>query len=63
MATRRRPSRISKKRAQVALVSLLYGATAERLRGFTAASLAASYNVTLATAERRLSDARKGRGL
>lgn len=63
MATRRHPSRISKKRADAALVSLLYGATVERLQAFTAASLAASYRVSLATAERRLSDARKGRGL
>lgn len=60
---RRHPSRISKKRADAALVNLLYGATVERLLGFTAASLASSYNVSLATAEKRLSDARKGRGL
>jgi hypothetical protein len=49
MNARGYPSRISKKRADAALVNLLYGATVERLLGFTAAS------------ERRLS-ARKGRG-
>jgi hypothetical protein len=59
----RYPSRISSKRAQSALCSLLSGCTDERLAGFTAASLAASYNVSLETAERMLVGVRKARGL
>lgn len=63
MATRRHPSRISRKSADAALTMLLYGATPERFRTFTAVSLAASYNVPLARAEKKLADAKLGRGL
>jgi hypothetical protein len=52
---------ISGKRATSALTQLLYGCTDERLQGFTAASLAGSYNVPLATAERMLDGARLAR--
>jgi hypothetical protein len=52
---------ITQKRARAALSQLLYGCTAERLAGFTAAGLAGSYNVPLATAEQMLSAARKVR--
>lgn len=57
----RGPTRISKKSADAALTMLLVGCTAERLAGFTAASLAGSYNVKLETAERKLADARARR--
>lgn len=57
------PSRISKKASNAQLVQLLYGCTDERLAGFTAAGLAGSYNVPVATAESMLCDARRGRGL
>jgi hypothetical protein len=50
---------ISKKRAAAALAMLLTGCTKERLAGFTAASLVASYNVSLETAQRMLSAARQ----
>jgi hypothetical protein len=42
---------------------LLTGCTAERLAGFTAATLAGSYNVKIETAERMLQGARRSRGL
>jgi hypothetical protein len=63
MASRRSygSKQISQKRATAALSILLYGCTAERLAGFTAAGLAGSYNVPLATAEQMLSAARKVR--
>jgi hypothetical protein len=54
---------LSQKRAAAALQMLLCGCTKERLRTFTADSLASSYNVTHTTAEKMLSAARKGRGL
>jgi hypothetical protein len=61
--TRRYRSRISKRSADMQLTLLLAGCTDERLRGFTAASLSASYNVSLAVAEAKLAAARSGRGL
>jgi hypothetical protein len=59
--TQRHPSRISGKCAKMALTSLLYGCTLERLASFTAQGLAASYRVPIAEAERMLSRAREGR--
>lgn len=59
----RYPSRISSKRAQSALCSLLSGCTDERLAGFTAVSLAASYNVPVETVAKMLIGVRKARGL
>jgi hypothetical protein len=56
-------ARLSAKRATAALTNLLYGCTAERLAGFTAAGLAKSWNVSVATAERMLVAARSERGL
>jgi hypothetical protein len=61
--TRRYPSRISKRSADMQLTQLLYGCTDERLRGFTAASLVGMFNVSLAVAEAKLAAARVGRGL
>jgi hypothetical protein len=57
------PSRISRRSADMQLTLLLTGCTAERLAGFTAASLAASYRVPLAVAEKKLAAAREGRRL
>ena len=54
---------ISGKRARAALSMLLTGCTDERLKGFTAAGLAGSYNVPIATVEQMLAAARQGRGL
>lgn len=51
----------TRKQATTALVNLLYGCTPERLAGFTAASLSASYNVPVAQAEELLMRARLGR--
>lgn len=59
----RRRSTVSKKCAATALVSLLHGCTDERLASFTAASLAASYNVPLERAAEMLAAARQGRML
>jgi hypothetical protein len=59
--TSRYPSRISKRSADMQLTLLLTGCTAERLAGFTAAALAASYRVPLAIAEKKLTAAREGR--
>jgi hypothetical protein len=56
-------ARLSAKRATGALTSLLYGCTAERLAGFTAAGLAKSWNVSVDVAERMLVAARLERGL
>lgn len=56
-------TKLSRPRATAALTNLLYGCTAERLAGFTAAGLSNSYNVPVARAERMLGDARRGRGL
>jgi hypothetical protein len=56
-------AKLSRPRATAALSMLLSGCTIERLAGFTAAGLAASYNVPAATAERMLVAARRGRGL
>jgi hypothetical protein len=64
MNARRYPkAQLSQKRAAVALSMLLYGCTDERLKDFTAAGLAGSYNVSLAAAETMLAGARKARGL
>lgn len=52
---------LSQKRAEVALTMLLAGCRDAQLAGFTAAGLAGSYNVSLASAERKLADARKRR--
>ena len=52
---------LSRPKAERALVALLYGCTDERLQGFTAAGLAASYNVAIAKAEAMLADARRRR--
>jgi hypothetical protein len=52
---------LSRKRATGALAMLLSGCTQERLAGFTAASLASSYNVPLAKAAELLDRARQGR--
>lgn len=61
MTARTYPSRISKRSAEVALTNLLYGCTGERLAGFTAAALAAAYNVPAAICEAMLVRARDGR--
>jgi hypothetical protein len=57
----RRRAQISKANATAALTRLLYGCTPERLAGFTAQYLAASYAVPLDKAEQMLSAARQGR--
>jgi hypothetical protein len=54
---------MSRKKAENALTALLYGCTDERLRGFTAEGLAASYNVPLPRAGEMLAQARRGRRL
>lgn len=56
-------AKLSAKRAHSALTNLLYGCKPELLAGFTAASLAASYNVPADQAGAMLDAARKGRGL
>jgi hypothetical protein len=56
-----RRGNISKRNATVALTMLLTGCTKERLAGFTAEGLAASYNVPAAKAEELLDRARQGR--
>jgi len=53
---------LSRKKAEMALTMLLYGCTVERLRGFTASSLAASYNVPITRTMALLDDARRRRG-
>jgi hypothetical protein len=63
MRNGRGTKQLSSKRATGALVNLLTGCTAERLAGFTAASLAASYNVTPEKAAELLNRARQGRML
>jgi hypothetical protein len=52
---------ISQKSAVAALTQLLHFCTEERLAGFTAASLAASYRVPLAKVEQMLAAARRAR--
>lgn len=52
---------ISQKRATAALTMLLTGCKPEQLSSFTAAGLASSYNVPVATAEKMLARARQGR--
>jgi hypothetical protein len=52
---------LSKKQAELTLTSLLFGCTEERLAGFTAESLRASYNVPLAKVEELLARARRSR--
>ena len=47
----------------VALPMLLSGCTLERLRAFTVADLAATYNVSAAVVGKMLAAAREGRGL
>jgi hypothetical protein len=63
MTPPRRSSKISAKRARLALTQLLFGCTAERLASFTPASLSQSYNVPREEAERMLDRARAGRGV
>lgn len=64
MTARRYPkAHLSSKRAKAAVAMLLSGCTAERLSGFTAAGLSASYNVPLEAAGQMLAEARRGRGL
>lgn len=53
---------LSRKQAESALTHLLYFCTEDRLAGFTAESLAASYNVPVARVEAMLADARGRRG-
>lgn len=53
---------LSAKQAEGALTHLLFFCTDERLAGFTAAGLSASYNVPIARVEAMLSDARGRRG-
>ena len=55
-------AKLSRKKAETALTMLLCGCTDERLRGFTADSLAASYNVPVARVVAMLSGARLERG-
>lgn len=63
MAARRFPkAHLPANRAKAALSMLLNGCKAERLAGFTAASLAASYNVPVEQAAAMLDAARRGRG-
>lgn len=52
---------LTRKNAAAQLTRLLYFCTPERLRSFTAAGLVRAYNVPLATAEKMLADARRGR--
>lgn len=52
---------LSRKKAELALSGLLYGCTEERLAGFTAQGLAASYNVPLPRAQVMLDEARRRR--
>lgn len=52
---------LSRPKAELALTGLLYGCTDERLQGFTAEGLAASYNVALPRAQALLDAARLGR--
>jgi hypothetical protein len=54
---------LSQKKAEMALTMLLFGCTAERLAGFTAASLAGSYRVALPKIEQLLADAKERRGI
>ena len=54
---------VTQKRARMILMNLLYGCTLERLKIFTAESLARSYNVPLPTVETMLDGARRGRGV
>jgi hypothetical protein len=61
MSARRRTSQLSGNKAKAALAQLLAGCTKERLAGFTAASLSASYNVPHDKAEELLARARQGR--
>lgn len=64
MASRGYPQQsLSRKKAEQALSALLYGCTDERLRGFTAQGLAASYNVLLPKAEQMLAEAKRRRGV
>lgn len=49
----------SRQSAETTLVSLLYGCTDERLAGFSAESLSASYAVPLARATALLAEARR----
>lgn len=53
---------LSRKKAELALTGLLYGCTDERLAGFTADGLAASYNVPVERTKVLLDGARLGRG-
>ncbi len=54
---------MSRKQAEMALAMLLSGCVDERLAGFTAESLSASYNVPKVRAETMLADARRRRGV
>ncbi len=53
----------SRKSAETALIMLLSGCTDERLAGFTATGLAASYNVPLPRATVLLAEMKMRRGL
>lgn len=61
MTARSYPSRISAKQAKQALTQLLYGCTPERLAGFTAQGLAASWNVPITEVAEQLERAKKAR--
>lgn len=53
---------MTRKQAESALTQLLYFCTDERLAGFTAESLAGSYNVPIARVSEMLDKARRARG-
>lgn len=54
---------LSRKKAETVLTLLLVGCTDERLQGFTAASLSASYNVPVGRTMTLLDEARRRRGV
>lgn len=56
-------STIDGREARAQLSMLLAGATDERLRGFTAAGLAATHRVKRAVVEEMLAEARRRRGV
>lgn len=53
--------KLSSKRAKASLALMLHGCTDERLASFTPQSLCSSWNVSLATVEQMLANARQGR--
>lgn len=61
MTRRYQNAHLSRPKAEVVLQLLLAGCTDERLRGFTAQELAASYNVAPERVQAMLDEARAGR--